>query len=197
MQTVIARCDGLASQPTPPTLRQLAELLAAVELSGEALREAQRPDPRRPYGRRVFLDTPVMEGMLATWTPGAWCAPHDHGGSVGGVRVLQGRARHRVFCVRDGGLALLREEQIEAGAVISCGPSLVHAMRCDGGDAGLVTLHLYAGPIPWMTVYDVEGQETLQVSGGCGAWIPHDQPELIRARAPGLVPPQAFPSDAT
>lgn len=185
MQMIVDRCSELAARGAP-TAVALAAVLREADFSGVDL--PLKVDLSRPYGRRVFLNTDAVEGMLATWTPLTWCAPHDHGGSVGGVRVVRGAARHRVFRVRAGSLELVREERIEAGGVISCGPDLVHAMRDDGEEESLVTLHLYSGPIPWMVVYDTEGDATWQVEGGCGAWIPHDQPELVRQRRDGIVP---------
>jgi predicted metal-dependent enzyme (double-stranded beta helix superfamily) len=177
--------DQLGALDAPPGLPTLARLLASVQPSAAQIRAARREDADRPYGRNVLLNTPVVEGMVATWTPGAWCLPHDHGGSVGGVRVLQGRSHHKVFAVRGGRLELVKEERVEAGEVMQCGSDLVHAMRCDGADEPLMTLHLYAGPIDHMIVYDRDA--TYVVDGGCGAWIPADQPELIRSRTPGIV----------
>ena len=113
---------------------------------------------------------------MATWTPQTWCAPHDHGGSVGGVRVLRGRARHRVFQIEGEVLKLIREELVEEGGILCCGPTLVHQMRSEGDV--LVTLHMYAGPIDFMRVYQAD--RTYVVEGECGAWVPEDQPELVR-----------------
>ncbi len=177
--------DHLGRLDAPPSLQTLARLLETVQPSAQQVRDVRSEDPRRPYGRNVLLDTPVVEGMVATWTPGAWCLPHDHGGSVGGVRVLQGRAHHKVFAVREGRLDLVKEERVDAGQVMQCGSDLVHAMRCDGADEGLMTLHLYAGPIDHMVVYGADA--TYVVDGGCGAWIPTGRPELIRSRAQGIV----------
>lgn len=180
-----ALLDELGSLETAPSLRALARLLESVQPTSAEVDAAHTPDPRHPYGRNVLLETDCVEGMVATWTKGTWCLPHDHGGSVGGVRVLRGRAHHRVFAVRDGRLELVKEERVEAGQVMQCGSELVHAMRCDGAEQGLMTLHLYAGPIDHMVVYDED--ETLVVDGGCGAWVPTEQPELIRSRTQGIV----------
>lgn len=159
------------------------------------LRAALRPDPGRPYGRLVFLGTAAVEGMLATWTPGASCAPHDHGGSSGGVRVLRGVAVHRVYQVTGGALSLVAEERCAAGAVLAFGAGLIHSMGDLGGDEPLVTLHVYAGPIPHMVVYDLARRETLLVDGGCGAWVPDDPNQLLGRRA-GFVSPCALLASA-
>ena len=179
MTAFLDRCARLDRQPR---LAEVAGWLSGA--SGEGFLET--PDLSRPYGRNVVLDTAHVEGMVATWTRGVWCAPHDHGGSIGGVRVLRGTAKHRIFQLRGGRLDLVREERVRAGQVLTCGPDLVHAMADGGAEDSLMTLHLYAGPIDHMVVYDVEGDRTLVVDGGCGAWVP-DDPSQIRAIHPGLV----------
>lgn len=185
MDELLQRARALASAPD---LSTLTDWLADVPVDARQLARVRRADPDKPYGRNVLLETDHVEGMVATWTPGVWCAPHDHGGSVGGVRVLQGAAEHRVFRVRDGELELVRQERVQAGDVMRCGSTLVHAM-CDGGeDEPLMTLHMYAGPIDHMVVYDVENQRTLVVDGGCGAWVP-SEPRLIRSTHDGLRAP--------
>lgn len=187
MKCLIERCPGLLGETAPP-LAELLRALKDVSPCAEELREALRPDPSRPYGRRVFLGTPAVEGMLATWSPGARCAPHDHGGSSGGVRVLRGVASHRVYRVSQGALVLLAEERVPAGEVLAFGAGLIHSMGDAGGEAPLVTLHLYAGPIPHMIVYDLARGETLKVDGACGAWVP-DDPAQILGRWAGFVSP--------
>lgn len=187
MKDLFERCPELLSETAPP-LPAIIRALGEVSPCEVELAAALRADPERPYGRRVFLGTSAVEGMLATWTPGASCAPHDHGGSSGGVRVLRGVATHRIYRVHDGALTLLAEERVAAGAVLTFGAGLIHSMGDGGGDAPLVTLHLYAGPIPHMVVYDLERRETLKVDGGCGAWVPED-PAQILGRWAGFVSP--------
>jgi hypothetical protein len=187
MKDLFERCPELLAEAAPP-LPVITRALRDVRPCELELAAALRPDPGRPYGRRVFLGTQAVEGMLATWTPGASCAPHDHGGSSGGVRVLRGVAIHRIYRVIDGALTLIAQERAAAGEVLVFGAGLIHSMGDGGGEASLVTLHLYAGPIPHMVVYDLERGETLKVDGGCGAWVP-DDPAQILGRWPGFVSP--------
>lgn len=179
MNALLEHCAKLDRQPR---LAEVARWLA--DAAPESLRES--PDATKPYGRDVLFETEHLEAMVATWTRGVWCAPHDHGGSVGGVRVLRGAARHRIHRLRGGTLELVREERVAAGAVLSCGADLVHAMADGGADESLMTLHLYAGPIDHMVVYDLQRHRTLVVDGGCGAWVPDDE-SMIRSVTPGLV----------
>ena len=186
---LLARCSALQADGEPG-LSALMAALKNTRLSRTALDALRQPDHTRPYGRRVLQTGPHVEAMLATWTPGLPCAPHDHGGSVGGVAVVQGEAIHRIWRVHDGALTPLAQERVREGGVLACGPDLVHSMEDGGAEEPLMTLHLYAGPIDHMVVYDLEHGRTLVVEGGCGAWVPIEQPELIRAAMNGLRSPE-------
>ena len=183
MRALLQRCQALGDGDQPPSLGQLRDVLDGA-IDADELDTLLIEDEEHPYGRRVLLDGPVMEMMIASWTRGVPCAPHDHGGSVGAVRVLRGEAIHRMYRLGPSGLELVVEERVGPGDVLACGPDLVHSMVDAGADEKLATLHLYTGPIPYMVVYDVEGQRTLQVSGACGAWVPG--PEHILREVPGI-----------
>lgn len=184
---ILQACQELVDR-TEFGFSDLVGALRDVELGDGQVARLERADGAHPYGRRVLFAQPRVEAMVATWTRGVDCAPHDHGGSVGGVKVLRGRARHRVWQVVDGELVQVAEEVKEAGEVMACGADLVHSMGDDGHADSLVTLHFYTDSIDHMVVYDLAGRRTLVVDGGCGAWVPDDQPELIRKSLPGILP---------
>ncbi len=169
-----------------PGLDGLARFLAADHPWFSQLCELAVENPKHPYGRRVLVNNPDVEVMVARWTRDIPCAPHDHGGSVGAVRVLQGRSRHRIWSVTDDGLVMTREEIAEAGAVLLCEADVVHSMGDDGGEAPLITLHMYTKGIDHMVVYDTHAEETLVVDGSCGAWVPDDEPHKIRQKVAGF-----------
>lgn len=162
-------------------------MLGGEPLDVDAIQALEQPDPRRPYGRHVFLEGERIEGMVATWSRAYPCAPHDHGGSVGGVRVLRGAALHRMYRLDGERLSLAREEVVPSGGVVLCGPELIHSMQDAGSEEQLMTLHLYAAPIEEMRVYDFASTTTYVVDGGCGAWVPVDEPERIRRSWSGFA----------
>jgi cysteine dioxygenase len=165
--------------------------LVNVEAIIEKAKDLHQPDKRKPYGRAVVFAQRDLEAMVATWTPGLPCAPHDHGGSFGAVRILQGRAQHTLWRIQDGQLVKVHEHFAEAGETLCCEPSLVHSIGdagpADGSGETLRTLHMYTESIDHMMVYDVPNKRTLVVDGGCGAWTPYDQPEFIRDQAEGFI----------
>jgi hypothetical protein len=160
-------------------------LARGVELSAAERSALCLADPARPYGRRVIFNHPRLEAMVATWTAGAECLPHDHGGAIGVVKVLSGRSLHSIYQVDPAGLRLRRAERAPAGSLIPVGPDLVHAMGDDRADEPLVTLHIYSHSIDHMIVYDTAHMRTLVVDGGCGAWVPG--PDQLRLALPGLL----------
>lgn len=182
----------MATDETGVEFRTLVHFLQQENPVFDELIELANTDPSKPYGRQVLLETEALEVMVAAWTRGVPCAPHDHGGSAGAVRVLQGRAHHRIWSVRDGQLQLVREEHVEAGGVMACGPSLIHSMSDDGAEAPLVTLHMYTQSVDNMVVFDEGRNETLVVEGSCGAWVPHDKPNMIRSVFEGIVDPKTI-----
>jgi predicted metal-dependent enzyme (double-stranded beta helix superfamily) len=179
--TLAALRARLAAAPRPGDLSRLAELVGGVA----ALVDVgwAQSDEARPYGRNVLWSEAGLEVMVARWTPGLWCAPHDHGGAMGVVLVLQGAAMHRVWSLQGPALVVANEHRIQVGDVLRCPPSAIHSMRADAGE--LVTLHAYAPGIASMMVYDVGGRESLEVDGGCGAWVPME--DAVVRRWPGFV----------
>ena len=158
-------------------------------VAASQLLSQQVSDPTKPYGRHVLVDGAHLEVMLATWTRGIFCAPHDHGGSQGVVRVLQGRALHRIYRVESGQLQMVREERAQAGELLTCGRDLVHSMGDDGGELPLVTLHMYTDPVPHMVVYDEAANRTLKVDGRSGAWVPASDSEHLLGHREGMIAP--------
>lgn len=181
----IEHCNDLASTPGLQ-LSHLRDFASKVQLSPELLAELRQPDPSRPYGRNPVFANDHLEVMVATWTRGTPCLPHDHGGSHGAVRVLQGQAHHRVWRIRESALEEALAEKAAQGDVMACGPHLIHSMGDDGIEHGLMTLHLYTTAIDHMVVYDVEAGDTCVVEGTCGAWIPEASSGQLRSRNPGI-----------
>lgn len=184
---LVAELRRLAGTPDLqlPHLRAFA---ADVVLSDALLDDLTKVDLDNPYGRNVVHACEALECMVATWTRGLPCSPHDHGGSYGAVRVLRGQARHRIWSVSPGKLDEARAHTAVAGDVLACGPALVHSMGDDAEPQPLMTLHLYTQAIDHMVVYDLDHHDTCIVEGSCGAWIPAPESGLLRRRVAGILP---------
>ena len=175
----------------PRDAEALVRWLAALPIGRDDVRDLLVADEAHPYGRGVLVSDAGLEVMLATWTPGATCAPHDHGGAEGAVRVVAGRCKHRVYAPRGDALVLVEEREHGPGDVLVADKDLVHGMSDLDPDDPLVTLHAYLPGIADMVVYDVVGHRTLLVDGGCGAWVPDDPAQVLRA-IEGFVLPKAI-----
>jgi cysteine dioxygenase len=169
-------------------LAALTHFLSGKALDVQGLIGVAKTDTSKPYGRRVLFQNDDLEVMVAAWTRGVPCAPHDHGGSSGAVRVLQGRSRHLIWDVVDGALQVVKEEIVTPGGVMVCGVDMVHSMADDGASEPLVTLHMYSDPVAHMVVYDLAAGRTLKVDGGCGAWVPSEGSDQILKSRQGMMP---------
>lgn len=185
------RVAALATGPLE--LRALVAFAATLRVDASLCAALRRPDPGRPYGRRVLFANAHLEAMVATWTPGQACAVHDHGEAFGVITVLEGEGEERRYGLRGGALAQTQARALAAGDRLTAGPGLLHAMGSTGSGAApsLLTLHLYTPSIEDMLVY--EDDVTYIVDGGCGAWVPRETPEQIRAQRPGIWPRAALP----
>ena len=157
-------------------LRGAAPLSAELRAQVLALRAA--PEPGEPYGRRPLHRDETGEVMLAGWSSGAECAPHDHAGGVGVVQVLDSLFTETDWVWRDGSLARGPSRRWRAGDSIPVVAGGIHSMMADGAGT---TLHLYTPAISGMRVFDPARRQTLSVRDDCGAWVPRDE-ALILAR---------------
>jgi SAM-dependent methyltransferase len=198
------------SSPEPPSSHEalFESALAALAATGtvpQALRaallalsledRAQVAEPPRPYGRRILHASTQGEVMLAAWRHGACAAPHDHGGGQGVVLPLRGRFEERSYCIDPlaGSLGEAGEPRtLSRGEALEVAPHTVHDMA-SLDDEGL-TLHLYAGTLGPMRVYDLAARITWETHGG--AWLPVDDsvkshPWGPAATEPGVMAPAA------
>lgn len=178
---------------TQPSIEDLISVLCGDRLGNREVASLGRPDPNKPYGRHVLFANDVLEGMVAQWTPGTPCAPHDHGGSHGAVRVISGEALHTVWAVEEGELVAMETTRHGVGDVLPAPPHMIHSMQDAGGDAPLITLHLYTDAIDHMVVYDRDSGRTCIVDGSCGAWIPESSRDGLRASYEGFIDPSNLP----
>jgi hypothetical protein len=125
----------------------------------------------RPYRRCILLPSLAFEVLIAFWNDdGAPCLAHDHGGSSGVVKMLQGAADITEYAIVEGRLGdAVRLKSLRAGECDCVSPSVVHSMRPLG--PGVVTLHVYRKPMDQMTVYDPVSKEPVRVPIVSGAWL--------------------------
>lgn len=153
----------------------------------EFFRPTYVPDVRpHPYHREVLAHNDDYEVMIAFWNNGQSCLPHDHGGSSGRVRILNGSGLVTNYDVTVPTNGVSRIAKIDGPKLVVKGtPSpvdreIVHSMQAQND--GLVTLHIYSKRIPFMHVYDLEKKKAIRVSSQCGAWWPNAPHEFSDPR---------------
>jgi len=91
-----------------------------------------------------------IEVWLLTWAQDTFTEMHDHGGSVGAYRVVEGRLTED----RAAG-SRIRRRQFTAGQVMAFGASHVHDVT-NLEPSPAISLHAYSPPLQTMTYYAVE-----------------------------------------
>jgi predicted metal-dependent enzyme (double-stranded beta helix superfamily) len=155
------------------------EILSEAGVTCKALKSLSIPSIHKeePYGRYILHRGDRFEVMLASWSRGAECAPHDHGFSNGVVWLLDGDFRETHYELEKN-LAVLGKSVLRPhGTLLAVTPGDIHSMvALDGG----VSLHIYTPPIEQMKVFDPNGRRTLIVNGDCGAWVPSSTAQILQ-----------------
>lgn len=143
-------------EQTPLDGLSLVRSLNEVDLDVDALLKLAAFEYDR-YVRVSLYRTAAFEVRLLCWRPGQSSALHPHGTSCCAFRVLTGRARE----TRIG-----REDRVlERGSVGLADPDGVHQVA-NMGEEALVTLHLYAPPLPVERPTSEEGHRVVIIGGG-------------------------------
>lgn len=190
--------DNLAkSTEQADKLQSLGRALSFVQVSSkdiETILSVLKLDPEHPYSRNVLYNEDNLEIMVARWTRDVPCHPHDHGASYSAILILDGCSEHKLYRIQDDELVCVHTEYKHKGDVILCAPHQIHSM---GGYPNLITVHVYTEAISNMLVFDKENKQTFLVDGGCGAWLPVDNPDMIVGQKKGYVRRDSFERSPT
>lgn len=146
----VERDSGSAARLSP---RSLSGLLAAVAAVPQLWRSCVRHEVDRRWYGSLYRDD-VVDLWLLSWQQDNATELHDHGGSSGAFRVLDGAlSEDRPACGGSGSWELRRERR-ETGQTVAFGPRLVHDVR-NTAVAPAVSLHVYSPPLTSMTYYDL------------------------------------------
>jgi cysteine dioxygenase len=171
-----ARADGLRREGTfslsslaetlegldsPPELPQVDEWMRRVEVSREELRPYVSFKEGAYARHRVFL-CDYAELLVLCWRPGQRTPIHDHAGSFGSVRVLEGFMWETIFEMdASEGLLYKSAREWTPGHVTGADVPDIHQLgNSDVSGRDLVTLHLYAPPLTSLNVYKVGRKES-------------------------------------
>jgi len=178
MSTLDTRTTTRVAAEGRLTLASLVERIASLErlpalqdLDGWMRDVCVSPDELRPhvgfkegtYARhRVFL-CDHAELLVLCWRPGQRTPIHDHDGSFGVVRVLQGVMWETLFEMdAERGLAYKASREWTPGCVTGADVPDIHQLgNPDVSGQDLVTLHLYAPPLTSLNVFKVGRKDSV------------------------------------
>lgn len=132
-------------------------LLRGLAIAGEEIQQHARFSDVR-YARNLVHKTDRFEIMVMCWHSGQRSSIHDHAGSLGGLKVLQGELTESLFDKAPNGMIKsLSSVDYSAGAIRVEETSLIHQISNLQGDNGKsVSLHIYVPPLTRMNVYSLE-----------------------------------------
>ena len=165
LSDLIAYLDGLSGRAPLP---ELLELVARTEVDLADLAPHVRFSAQG-YTRNLVRGGPWYHLLVLCWKNGQRSPIHDHTGSSCAVRVLRGVLTETAFAfVPHGRVKAVGSRDLAAGAVCGSWDQDLHQVsNLQGGDADLVTLHVYSPPLRRMGTYsltdDTRGQEPMFV----------------------------------
>ena len=136
---------------------RMAEILARVTISPAEIQLYARFSDLR-YARNLVRKTDRFEVMVMCWHSGQRSSIHDHAGSLGGLKIIEGELTESLFIKAPNGmLKSMNSVDHSAGAIRVEETSLIHQisnLQADGARA--VSLHVYVPPLTRMNVYSLE-----------------------------------------
>jgi cysteine dioxygenase len=143
-----------------PTLDEVNELLFGALISDAEILPFRQFKPGT-YARHRLMRNEFAELLVLCWRPGQKTPIHDHNGSHGAVRVLEGIMWESTFHLNDDALLCYRSAcERPVGAVTGAGVTDIHQLgnpEVSGQD--LVTLHIYAPPLNVLNTYKIGSSE--------------------------------------
>ena len=169
LASLVETLERLRAQPA---LAQVDEWMRSVEVSREELRPYVGFKEGAYARHRVFICAHA-ELLVLCWRPGQRTPIHDHAGSFGAVRVLEGFMWETLFEMDEGaGLLYKSAREWTPGYVTGADVPDIHQLgNPDVSGADLITLHLYSPPLTSLNVYKVGRKDS--VSTLCmSSWNP-------------------------
>jgi len=150
---LVSQLDALPGLLDQTTARRV---LTEADLSLEEV-SAYVEERADAYMRRCVVRRENYELLVLTWRPAQGSVPHDHSGSLCGLRVVRGCLTEELFeSGPDGQVRKTSSSRLEAGEVIVDPGVVVHTLRnATDNDELLVTVHIYSPPLPEVRRYAV------------------------------------------
>ncbi len=145
---------ALESVSSAPGLDQIYEWLENAQVSTDEL-QPYLGFKEGNYWRHRVCRNEFVEMLVLCWRPGQRTPIHDHNGSHGGVKILEGMLWETTFTYDSvTGLAYKRAREYSPGAVTGSDVPDIHQLgNPDVSGQDLVTIHVYAPPLGVLHTY--------------------------------------------
>lgn len=167
-----ALTETLSALREPPPLGELNAWLKKVEVDAAELLP-HVGFKAGTYARHLVFRSEFIEMLVLCWRPGQRTPIHDHNGSYGAVRVLEGVIWETMFTLSEtSGLAYHSSREWTRGDVTGADVPDIHQLgnpEVSGQD--LITLHLYAPPLRTINTYRV-GETKSESTINMSSWNP-------------------------
>jgi len=112
----------------------------------------------RRYARNLVYKDQQFEVMIMCWKAGQRSSIHDHAGSLGGIRILQGELSESMFGRgANGMIKALSSAEYGVQATRVEETSLIHQIsNLQAENRTAVSVHIYVPPLIRMSVYSLE-----------------------------------------
>ncbi|HEX8475741.1 MAG TPA: cysteine dioxygenase family protein [Pyrinomonadaceae bacterium] len=166
-----ALIERLSALTQSPPLSEFNEWLQEVKVDAAEL-QPHVGFKSGTYARHLIFRSEFLELLVLCWKPGQRTPIHDHNGSYGAVRVLEGVLWETMFTLETHGLAYHSSREWQSGHVTGADVPDIHQLgnpEVSGQD--LITLHLYAPPLRAINTYrigETESESTINMN----SWNP-------------------------
>jgi cysteine dioxygenase len=160
--SLAALVERFAALERRPELSEVDAWMRQVEVGRDELRPYVGFKEGTYARHRVHLGRHA-ELLVLCWRPGQRTPIHDHDGSFGAVRVLQGVMWETLFEMDAcDGLVYKSAREWTPGHVTGADVPDIHQLgNSDVSGQDLITLHLYAPPLASLNVYKVGRKESV------------------------------------
>lgn len=136
------------------TRRDAISILASCEIDLDDVSGFVEESPHG-YARRRVARTDAFEMLVMTWKAGQGSVPHDHAKSLCALRVLRGRLHETRYTPASDGLvdATAGGDAGETEVLVDTSEHIHGLRNAPDAPCTLVTLHVYAPPLPELRRY--------------------------------------------
>lgn len=151
LKSLVAALEALSSAPS---LDQIYDWLENAEVAAEEL-QPYLGFKEGNYWRHRVCRNEFVEMLVLCWRPGQRTPIHDHNGSHGGVKILQGMLWETTFTYEPvSGLEYKSAREYAPGSVTGSDVPDIHQLgNPDVSGQDLVTVHVYAPPLGVLHTY--------------------------------------------